>query len=128
MSSSELEEWTLDDEFLAAMEAREDKELGFDEMNDETFCGELEEWRLEEWRGPNREPRMCRCAVDALKLKERCKRFRRLRFAEDVIINESERKEMAVTMEEETTGGCEVVAICYVDEDVAHEAFAVVVG
>ena len=94
VSSSELEEWTLDDELLAAMEAREDKELGFDEMNDETF-------HSEEWRGRNREPRMYRCAVDALKLKERCKRFRRVRFAEDVIINERERKEMVVTMEEE---------------------------
>ena len=51
--------------------------------------------------GRSREVRMCRCAVDALRRKKRCKRFRRVGFAEDVIINESEREEMAVTMEEE---------------------------
>ena len=110
--SSEREEWTLDDELLAAMEAREDRELGFDAMNGETFGAEVEEWSFdfvvesEEFHmgvfvGRSREPRVCRCAVDALKRKERCKRFRRVRFAEDVIINESETKEMAVTMEEE---------------------------
>ena len=111
--SSKREEWTLDDELLAAMEAREDRELGFDAMNDQTFGGGLKEWSFdfvvesEEFHmgvfvGRSREPRMCRCAVDALKRKKRCKRFRRVGFAEDVIINESEREEIAVTMEEES--------------------------
>ena len=81
-------------------------------MNDQTFGAEEEEWSFDYvvaseeflmgvfvWRF--RELGVCRCAVDALKRKERCKGLRRVRFAEDVIINEREREENGMAMEQE---------------------------
>ena len=39
-----LEEWDVDDELLARMEARENAELGCDVKNEETFGEYMEEW------------------------------------------------------------------------------------
>ena len=104
-AGSALEEWDLDDELLARMEAREDAELGCDAWNEDTFGDLMEEWQVgdegescvwrdasparggveeevqdEETRGRCRDSRICRCALDAL-------RPRRVRVAVDVVVN-----------------------------------------
>ena len=39
--------WSLDEALLAAMEAREDAGLGWDDRNDDTFGDFLEQWAMD---------------------------------------------------------------------------------